>query len=378
MRGAGPRGIGALLVASLAAACGWPEYAFDSSKGGDGQGGMSGAGVSTGGSPSVGGSAGQSGNSGHGGSAGSGASACDNELLDPPETGVDCGGGTCPPCDPGSPCTVDVDCAHPVCTLQGMCERASCADDEANGTETDKDCGGPDCVKRCKPGDDCRDDSDCESELCQDGQCVPSDCDPAAGSCGTSDCLCANGRDCAKHEDCASGNCGGGTCTEGARVFSRNDEPRAEDGATPAILVAFLVRNEGPTRLPAGEVSLRFFFASDGATDQQARCDASRTVPTGICDEIMTPLFSVSPGGPFVDSYVEVRFRDRELGPGTQTSEIAVAIEPSGDESYDQSNDYSFAANQNFAVNTRVTLYRRGVLIWGTEPPAAAGTTTTH
>jgi hypothetical protein len=29
-------------------------------------------------------------------------------------------------------------------------------------------------------------------------------------------------------------------------------------------------------------------------------------------------------------------------------------------------------------VNTNVTLYRRGVLIWGTEPPAAAGTTTTR
>jgi hypothetical protein len=340
-------------------------------------GGMSGAGAATGGSPSMGGSAGHGGTPGQGGGAGTGASNCDNNLLDPPETGVDCGGGTCPACAPGSPCTVDIDCAHQVCTLQGLCELASCADNEANGTETDKDCGGPDCVKRCEPGDDCRDDSDCESLLCQDGQCVPGTCDPTS-ACGTSDCLCGNGRDCTKHDDCASGNCGGGTCAEGARVFSRNDEPRAENGTTPAILMAFLVRNDGPTTLPAAELSLRYFFSSDGATDQQARCDASRTVPADICDEIMTPLFSVSPGGPFVDSFVEVRFRDRQLGPGTQTSEIALAIEPSSGESYDQSSDYSFASHENFAVNTKVTLYRRGVLIWGTEPPAAVGTTTTR
>jgi hypothetical protein len=198
------------------------------------------------------------------------------------------------------------------------------------------------------------------------------------GPCGTSECRCGNGRDCTEHAGCASGNCAGGICAQGPRVYSRNDEPRAENGTTPAILQAFLVRNDAPTKLPVGELSLRYFFASDGATDQRAQCDGSRAVPSDACDGVTTPLFSVSPAGPFVDSFVEVRFPDGELEPGGQTAEIAVTIEPSGDDSYEQSGDYSFAANENFAVNTNVTLYRRGVLIWGTEPPAAAGTTTTR
>jgi hypothetical protein len=91
---------------------------------------------------------------------------------------------------------------------------------------------------------------------------------------------------------------------------------------------------------------------------------------------VTTRLFGVTPGGPFVDGYVEVRLADGELGPGAQTAEIPVTVEPGGDRRYEQSSDYSFAPNASFAVNAMVTLYRRGVLIWGTEPPGAITTTT--
>jgi hypothetical protein len=178
------------------------------------------------------------------------------------------------------------------------------------------------------------------------------------------------------HDDCASGNCASGTCSVGARVFSRNDEPSARDFPTPAILQAFLVRNDAPAALPLGEISLRYFFTSDDVGDQPARCDESRAA-AGVCSGITTPVFTVRASS-FVDSYFEVRFpAGDELAPGAQTSEVPVAVEPTGGGLYDQRGDYSFSDNVAFAANSKVTLYRRGVLIWGDEPAGLPTTTTT-
>ena len=372
MRGAGTRGIGALIAAAVAASCGWPEFAFAPDDSDDGASGAAGFGETNGGGSGAGGS-GASGDSGRGGSGGA-PGDCDNGMQDGLETDVDCGGG-CAPCGPGSPCVLDVDC-DTRCTSRKLCELYECSDEVANGAETDEDCGGPDCDRRCAAGAECREDSDCESLLCRDGRCVASVCDPKSSPCGTSDCLCANGRDCMTHEGCASGNCASGTCAVGARVFSRNDEPSARDFPTAAILQAFLVRNEAPAALPIGEISLRYFFTSDDVGDQPARCDESRAAPD-VCAGIVTPVFTV-PASSFVDSYFEVRFpAGDELAAGAQTNEIPVAVEPSNGGLYDQRGDYSFADNVAFQANSRVTLYRRGVLIWGDEPSGLSTTTIT-
>lgn len=373
MRGAGSRGIGALIAAAVAAACGWPEFAFVPDDAGDAASGAAGAGEPIGGSSGAYGGSGAGGGSGRGGSGGT-PGGCDNGMKDGLEADVDCGGG-CTACEPGSTCTLDVDC-DTRCTSRNLCESYECSDEVANGTETDEDCGGPDCDQRCDAGAECRVDSDCASLLCRDGRCVAGVCNPAISACGTSDCLCANGRDCTTHDACASGNCASGTCASGARVFSRNDEPSARDFPTPAILQAFLVRNQAPVELPLGELSLRYFFSSDDVGDQSARCDEVRATQE-VCSAITTPLFTVAASS-FVDSYLEVRFSEGvALAPGAQTGEIPVAVEPSAGGSYDQRGDYSFADNADFTQNSRVTLYRRGVLIWGDEPMGVTTTTTT-
>ena len=373
MRGAGIRGIGALVAAIVAASCGWPEFAFAPDDAEDGSSGAAGLGEPIGGSSGTAGGSGAGGESGRGGSSGT-PDGCDNGVQDGLETDVDCGGG-CSACEPGSPCVLDVDC-DTRCTSRKLCELYECSDDVANGSETDEDCGGPDCDLRCAAGAECRVDSDCESLLCREGGCIAGVCDPKSSPCGTSDCLCANGRDCLRHDDCASGNCASGTCAVGARVFSRNDEPSARDFPTPAILQAFLVRNDAPAGLPLDELSLRYFFSSDDVGDQPARCDESRAAPD-VCSDIATPVFTVAASS-FADSYFEVRFSAGDvLAPGAQTSEIPVAVEPSGGGLYDQRGDYSFADNVAFAANSKVTLYRRGVLVWGDEPSGFTTTTTT-
>ncbi|MCB9303709.1 MAG: T9SS type A sorting domain-containing protein [Lewinellaceae bacterium] len=73
---------------------------------------------------------------------------CFDGIQNGQETGVDCGGPDCPACPPGSTCNdgiqngqeTGVDCGGPSCP---PC--FSCNDGIQNGQETGVDCGGPDC-----------------------------------------------------------------------------------------------------------------------------------------------------------------------------------------------------------------------------------------
>nr|MBK7790372.1 T9SS type A sorting domain-containing protein [Saprospiraceae bacterium] len=75
------------------------------------------------------------------------AATCSDGIQNGQETGVDCGGPTCPPC--AASCTdgikngqeTGVDCGGPTCP---PCA-ASCTDGIKNGQETGVDCGGPTC-----------------------------------------------------------------------------------------------------------------------------------------------------------------------------------------------------------------------------------------
>ncbi len=97
---------------------------------------------------------------------------CDNGVIDDDEGGTDCGGVCDARCPAGEPCDVAADCESGVCTAY-VCEEPTCTDQVKNGSESDTDCGGsnPSCA-RCEIGDDCRLDSDCETESCVDLRCA--------------------------------------------------------------------------------------------------------------------------------------------------------------------------------------------------------------
>ncbi|MDP6944279.1 MAG: hypothetical protein QF464_09025, partial [Myxococcota bacterium] len=54
------------------------------------------------------------------------APSCTDALQNGEETGVDCGGGECPPCPAGEPCTEDDDCATGLCQDDLCAEAAGC------------------------------------------------------------------------------------------------------------------------------------------------------------------------------------------------------------------------------------------------------------
>jgi hypothetical protein len=89
------------------------------------------------------------------------------------ETGIDCGGGTCPTCAAAQGCKVDSDCASGVCKTS-VCQSPTCTDGVQNGTETDVDCGGATCDAQghvCAFGKKCTAGADCATTFCVNGLC---------------------------------------------------------------------------------------------------------------------------------------------------------------------------------------------------------------
>lgn len=161
---------------------------------------------------------------------------CINNMLDPGETGVDCGGPDCVECPNGEPCLVPSDCESVFCDLNGggggqggapaMGVCAPCSND--GDCAGDEYCDPADNGGTCKPkgglGDPCGGDNQCLS-----GQCPSDDsvcCDDACGSdceaclmvkTGVADGTCAQVLDWTDPDDDCSGfeTCdpvGGGAC----------------------------------------------------------------------------------------------------------------------------------------------------------------------
>lgn len=150
------------------------------------------------------------------------APSCADGIKNGSETAVDCGGTTCAKCANGAACLVGGDCVSTICTA-GVCAASSCSDGLKNGSETAVDCGGPTCSK-CANGAACLVASDCQSALCSGGVCAAQPPEPTCtdgaknGSetgvdCGGASCpKCANGVACLVGSDCSSNTCTGGLC----------------------------------------------------------------------------------------------------------------------------------------------------------------------
>lgn len=148
---------------------------------------------------------------------------CSNGRTDADETDTDCGGGSCPACDPDGFCRTDADCRS-LCgtsgTNAGRCLAPECDNGRPDNTETGIDCGGA--CNQCPPGEGCGTDGDCLSRVCQDERCRPDTCDngmrdgdesdeDCGGSCGG----CQVGASCTQASDCALAVCRGvGVCRD--------------------------------------------------------------------------------------------------------------------------------------------------------------------
>jgi hypothetical protein len=192
---------------------------------------------------------------------------CANDMQDPGETDVDCG-GTCVDeqagtgqCDTGQLCEMASDCISGFCD-GGMCgEVDECLNGTQDASETDVDCGGA-CV--ADPGDPQNPDGKCDNgQLCEmDGDCVSNLCDMGTCSGGSDGCTnmmmdmgetdvdcggdcvedpndpnndngkCLEGEACLVDSDCATELCADGMCAPNpcADMMQNNDETDVDCG----------------------------------------------------------------------------------------------------------------------------------------------------
>lgn len=245
--------------------------------------------------------------------------SCTDFTQNGDETGVDCGGG-CPGCAAGLACKVGADCASGVCT-GNICQVPSCTDTIKNGGESDTDCG---------------------------------------GSCP----LCANGKGCLADTDCAGATCTAGKCTTGMHAELEEEDVSATI-AQPHPFVRIV--NQGKTSVPLVDLTLRYYFTKEPTGDEAFACYFFNL---GTCDTLVSETFTdFTPKTATANRVLEFAFlAGAPTLAASQTAEVRGAFAVPDYSPFTQTNDYSFNNSTSFVVSDHVTVYRKGVLIWGTEP----------
>ncbi|MRN55060.1 cellulase family glycosylhydrolase [Paenibacillus monticola] len=141
-----------------------------------------------------------------------------------------------------------------------------------------------------------------------------------------------------------------------------------ETGTTVNSIRANLQLSSSSTiSIPLSELSVRYWYTSDGGTGQTVEIDYAAMGKSNLNTSIV-PLGTLITGA---DTYAEFSFG---TGAGTlsasgNSGDIQFRIYKNDWSNYNQANDYSFAPTlTSYTANNRITIYHKGVLIYGEEP----------
>ncbi|WP_379395431.1 endo-1,4-beta-xylanase [Paenibacillus lentus] len=129
----------------------------------------------------------------------------------------------------------------------------------------------------------------------------------------------------------------------------------------------FNIVNTGPAGVPLSELTLRYYFTTDGNDSLVFNCDWAVVG----CSNLSGKFVKLDTAAPEADAYLEISFTASAgtLTAGGSTGEIQTRSHNSSWTNFNESNDYSFDSTKTtFANEEKVTLYRNGALVWGNEP----------
>ncbi|MBX3085060.1 MAG: cellulase family glycosylhydrolase [Anaerolineae bacterium] len=153
---------------------------------------------------------------------------------------------------------------------------------------------------------------------------------------------------------------------------TQNDEvvvrySAAKTEATSSTIEFILsVINTGEQAIDLGEISLRYYFKDQGSLgDYAANCEVADIG----CERVQLWFGQLAVARDDATHYLEVGFGKGSLGVGEQTGDISLQIHRSSWHDLNQADDYSFNPQQTkLSPSDKVTAYRQGRLIWGSEP----------
>ncbi|MFL5744069.1 MAG: DUF4979 domain-containing protein [Niastella sp.] len=128
------------------------------------------------------------------------------------------------------------------------------------------------------------------------------------------------------------------------------------------------INNEGNMPVAYGDLSVRYWFTTDGAAALNSWVDYAKLGNSNV----ITSFNTVSPVLTGADKYLEIKI-DPTLGnlyPAGNTGNIQYRMAKSDWSNFTFANDWSYIAPAPLAENDHITVYYKGQLIYGTEPTA--------
>ena len=249
-----------------------------------------------------------------------------------------------------------------------------CTDQTAMTCGTDGSCDGNGACRKYAAGTVCVAASCTGSTLTPNATCNSSNtcvtpatvsCVPYA--CGTGACKTS----CSTNTDCSGAPyvCVGSTCSSATNITVNL---KGDPTATQWIWSNIQIKNNGTTAIPMSDLTVRYWYTYDTTpiVAQADQCSYTFSPPVSCTNVTRTWVTGITPAKTMADAYYQIGFAAAagNLNAGA-TAEFGLGFHKNDWSNFTQSSDYSYNAATNFTATTKVTVYRVGVLVYGTEPP---------
>lgn len=161
------------------------------------------------------------------------------------------------------------------------------------------------------------------------------------------------------------------TVTVKAVTFSVFHQDADRNLANNTIKPYLQLQNDDTSPIPYGELTVRYWLTVEQFTPLTNMSVYYAQLGTNNVKMRYVALAQPRQGA---FGYVEYSFDTSagSLGAGSNSGPVQTGIGKQDWTNVNEADDYSYASNSNYTKNSRITAYRNGTLIWGTEPAGVA------